>query len=486
MATISSPGLGSGLDVNSLVTKLMAVEQAPLTALDTKEAGFQAKISALGTLKSAVSSVQNAAAALTATSLYGTMSASSSDSTILSASASTAAQAGSYSINVVARAQAQSISSQGFANLTSDIAAADGKIKIELGTTDAGVFTPDGTKTAVTISIAAGTSSLNDIRDAINAANAGVKANLVYVNDTVGYKLTLTSNSLGAKSSLKITTMDSNNVVINDNTGLAKLSFDPAASAGAGKEFDVNVLAQDAHLKIDGLDVYRASNSIGDVITGLTLNLAGTGTSSLTVSKSSATASAAIDTFVKAYNDLNKQLTSLTAYNSQTKKGAILTGDSGARSLQSAMRSMVIYSRYSPGSAYSSLSNLGVTLQRDGSLTYDSAKFTAAANDSNTTMADLMASTSTSQPGLAVNMNNALKDVLATSGILASRTDGINRSIADITRQRTRLQDRLTQIEKGYRSQFTRLDTLVSSMQQTSSYLTQQLATLQAQTSSSK
>ena len=489
MASISSSGIGSGLDVASIIKQLMDVEMQPLTALNTKETGYQSKLTTYGTLKSAVASVQTAARALKSSTLYSSMSATSSDSTVFSASANTAAQAATYSVQVVDRAQTHAISSQGFASITDAVDSDAGKIKIELGTFSAGVFTSDEDKTPTTIDIAA-SSSLEEIRDAINDANAGVRANLVYVGgDTLEpYKLTLTSNDTGAKSSIKLTILDADGLPVTaDNTGLTQLSFDPEVDQGAfpdgANQFDVNTVAQDAHLKIDGLDVYRTTNSISDAITGVTLSLAAQGTTTLTVAKDSASAKSAMNTFVTAYNDVSKQLRDAMTYNASTKQASILTGDSGARSLQTALREMIGYSRSSAGSSYSTFSDLGVALQRDGSLVFDSSKFDTAMASSTTNVGDLLSSTSTTSPGIAVRMTTTLDSILSTTGLLASRTEGINRSITDIGRQRETLARRLVQIEARYRKQFTALDSLVASMQKTSQYLTQQLAALSSSTS---
>lgn len=523
MASITSAGIGSGLDVNGIVTQLMAVEKQPLTALDTKEAGFQAKLSAYGSLKGAVASVQSAARALKSSSLYGAMSAASSNTSVLSASANTAAQAGSYTLKVIAKAQAQAISSQAFSDLSTDIGTANGKLKIELGTFTAqvgtaqvgtaqvgtpesspgagdaspdyapaspdyvpassnyapGGFSADPAKTAVTIDIASATSSLTDIRDAINAANAGVKANLVYVG-SAGYKLTVTSNETGATSAIKLTAMDTNGVALTDNTGLAKLSFDPTKTAGAGNEFSISTVAQDASFTVDGLALTRSSNTVSDAITGVTLslgNLLDTNTT-LTISKDTASIQSALASFVKTYNDLNSQLRDLTAYNQDTNRGSVLTGDSGARGLQSALRDMITYRRAGGTGIAHSLSDLGVSMQRDGSLLFNTTKLATALTSSTTDVAALFTSTSISAPGLAVRMSTTLDGMLSSSGLVASQTDGINSSIKDIGRKRTTLSNRLVQIEKRYRAQFSSLDTLVASMQKTSQFLTQQLANL--------
>jgi len=484
MATISSAGIGSGLDINGIITQLMNVEKQPLLALDTKEASYQAKLSAFGSLKGAISSLQSSARALKSTTLYAAMAAQSSSSATLTASANTAAATGTYAIEVIAKAQAQSISSRDFASITSDLSTIDGKIKIELGTYDEAPpasFTADPAKTPVTIDIAANESSLEEIRDKINSANAGVRANLVYVG-SAGYKLTLTSNDTGATTSIKLTTLDSGNNVLTDNNDIAKLSFDPTQLAGAGNEFDINVGAQDAHLKIDGLSIYRKTNTVSDAITGVTLTLATAGNATVTISKDTAAAKSAFDTFVKAYNDTNKLLRDLTTFNTQTGLGAILTGDSGARSLQSALRSLITTGRTAAGEPRN-LSDLGISMQRDGSLQFDSGKLASAMASSATQVSALMTTDNSSDNGLAVRMTSALDGILSSNGILASRTDGINRSIADVDDRRELLARRLTQIEARYRKQFTALDTLVASMQKTSQYLTQQLANLPSTTS---
>jgi len=485
MATISSAGVGSGLDVNGIVSQLMTIEKQPLTALDKKEADYQAKLSAFGTLKSAVSALQSAATALKAPTLYAGLSAASSNTAVLTASANTAASAGSYAIDVVTKAQAQSISSQAFSSLSSDISTVDGKIKIELGTFApattlppvAASFTADPAKSAITIDVAATGSSLQEVRDAINAANAGVKASIVYVG-SAGYKLTLAATDSGAKSSIKLTVLDTGNVVQTNNADLAKLSFDPTLTSGSGNEFDINVSAQDAHLKINGLDVYRTTNTISDALTGVTLTATGPGSSTLTISNDTTSVTSAFNTFVSAYNDLNKQLHDLTAYNQATGKGALLTGDSTANALQSALRGLITASRtVSPG-GLRNFSNLGIAVQRDGSLTFDSSKLASALASSPANVSALLTTSGTSSNGLALRAANTLDGIIASTGILASRSDGINRTIAGIGKQRDRLSQHLVDVEARYRKQYSALDTLVAGFQQTSQYLTQQLANL--------
>ena len=178
MATITSAGLGSGLDINGIITKLMQVESQPLTAMASKEASYQAKLSAFGSMKGALSSLQTAAKTLATTSTFTNMSASSSDGTLFSVSASIAAKAGSYDIGVTTLAKANSVRTNvNYGTNTFD----SGTLRITIGT---------GTPQDITLT---GTNTLSGIRDAINGAATGVTATIV--NDGTADRLVLTSST---------------------------------------------------------------------------------------------------------------------------------------------------------------------------------------------------------------------------------------------------------------------------------------------------
>lgn len=488
MATISSLGTGSGLDLSGMLTKLMSVEQQPLKALDTKEASYQAKLSAYGTLKSAVSALNDTTSALAAQSLFTSNSASSSDTDVATASASSAAKAGTYTIKVTQKAQAQTLASATFASQTAAVnGSTAGKIKIQLGTYDsnANSFTA-GSTSAVEVDVAAN-ASLADIRDAINDADAGVTASLVYVGSE-GYKLTLTSKNTGAANSIKLTTLDADGNTTTDNTGLARLSFDPTASAGSGKEFTVNAAAQDATFQVNGIALTRSSNTVSDAITGITLKLADTGTTTLTVAQDTSKISTAISSFVKAYNDLSTQLKSLTSYDATNKTASTLTGDAVARSLQTTLKNL-ISTRVDTGTAsIRNLSDIGVSIQKDGTLSFDASKLAKAletSSDAVKTLFSAKTSSTSSVEGVATKMSSTFSTMLGTTGLFASKTNGINTSIKTIDDRRTELNRRLSQIEANYRTQFSSLDTFVSKMTATSTYLTQQLTSLSSSKSSS-
>lgn len=485
IGTITSPGVGSGLDVNGLVTKLMAVEQLPVTALNTQEAGDQAKISAYGTLSSSVASLKTAVDALKDTSLYAKNSATSSDSTVFGATANTVAKAGTYSITVSALASAQTLTSQNFTSNSSAVTTAGGQLKFEIGTYTSG--TPGsfavGSAAPITVAISAG-SSLTSIRDQINAAGAGVTAKIVTV-DSAGtqFKLSITSNTSGAAGSLRITALDSSGTALpTNNTDLAKLSYDPTKTTGAGNEYTVAAAAQDSHIQVDGVDLYRNSNVIGDAIAGVSITATKQGTAALTVASDTASLQTSIQSFVTAYNAAVTQGRSLSIFDTKTNTAAILTGDSAARNLLSQLSRMMGLTGPSANANINHLSDIGINLQKDGSLQINTIKLQTNLQYSLASVTSLFSSTDTSlsAKGIAVQMSSRLDTILSPQGLLANSVSGLQATIKSIGSRRTELQNRLLQIEKNYRTQFTALDTLVASMQQTSQYLTQQLASITA------
>lgn len=460
MTTITSLGTGSGLDLEGILTKLMTVEQQPLTALATKEASYQAQLSAYGTLKSSLSSLQTAVETLADKTTYTGFSTAVSDSTVIAASASNTAAAGSYSISVGQLAQGQVLRSNTAFAATTDTFNT-GTIAISLGGA-----------TAKSITINSGNNTLSGIADAINAAGAGVTASIV--NDGTTNRLLLASSTTGATASaISVSVTDSG------SGGTHALSTLDGASL-------VQVQAPlDASFSVNGLSITRPTNSVTDVISGVTLSLAKAGTiatpltTQLNVTRNTSAVQTAIASFVSAYNDAVNQIKSLSAYNSTSSTASVLTGDSTLRTIQNHLSSL-INSSISSGSNISHLTDLGVSVQKDGTLSTNATKLSAALNNTSNDISGFFTNTGTSTPGFAVNMNSALDSFIGTSGMLANRTDGINKTITDIGNQQTALSLRLTQIEATYRAQFTALDSVVASMQSTSSYLTTQLSYLQA------
>ena len=373
MAGLSSPGIGSGLDINGLVSKLMSVESQPLTKLDTDEAKYQTKISALGTLKGAIASLQSSVATLNDPSKFTAKTVSSSDSSIVSGGANTIASAGTYSMVVTSLAQSQNLSSAGLASTSATLGT--GTLTFQFGTWDGAAYTLNPNKGTQSVTIDAAHNTLAGISDAINAANIGVSASIINDGSTNGNRLVLTSKDTGAANEMKIATTSA--------TGsLSGFNFDPAGV----RTMTEHTAATDAVLSINGLTVTKPSNTITDAIHGVTLNLLkGTalspGTATLTVARDDSGTQSAVQSFVKAYNDANKALADASAYDAATKTAAPLQGDLSVLTMQSQLRSMLGRALVSPGGGLTTLTDIGVTFQKDGTLSLDSAKLSAVLAD---------------------------------------------------------------------------------------------------------
>jgi flagellar hook-associated protein 2 len=380
---MATSAVSSSIDVNSIVTQLMQVESKPLTILQSKEATFLSKISAYGTVKGSLSSFQNAVSALSSPSLFTAQNATSSDPTVLSGSASLLAGSGSYDITVNTLAKAQKLSSAAQASTISTIGAGTATtISFQFGTVSGGVltngvyagasFAADATQATTSIVIDSSNNSLQGMRDAINRANVGVKATIV--NDGAPgtpYHLTLTSSATGATSSMKISASGGDPAVA------ALLSYDPAGA----QNFTQTVGAQNAALTIDGQAITSTTNTVKDAIPGVTLNLSKAGGASTTLSLSNNTApvASAVTALVKAYNDTNSTLKKMTAYDPTSKTGGLLHGDATIIAIQTKLRATLATALSGMGgNTLTNITQLGVSFQKDGTLTVDSTKLQAA------------------------------------------------------------------------------------------------------------
>ncbi|MEO8133105.1 MAG: flagellar filament capping protein FliD, partial [Betaproteobacteria bacterium] len=394
---LSSPGIGSGLDVNAIVSKLMAVEQLPLATLVTKATLNQTRISAFGSLKGALSSLQNTLALLTTPGGFQSLSASVTDIAVAKASVGTGASAGNYSIEVSKLAQAQKLASGGFASTTTLVGS--GTLTFDFGTATGGAFTSNGSG-AKSVTIAPGADSLASIRDAVNAANVGVSASIVNDGSAAGNRLVFTSNASGAANSLRIAVSDTDGNAT-DTAGLSQLAYDPAAAIGAGRNLTEKVAAQNSEFLLDGIAISKASNTVSDAIQGVTLTLTKTNVGSpvgVSVAASPDGVAKSLASFVQAYNTLDATFDNLTKYDAANQKPSSLTGDSTVRSIQSQMRALLGSSL--PSGTYTSLSQVGFSFQTDGTIKLDNAKLNAALGSNPDGVAQLFAAVGTATDSL--------------------------------------------------------------------------------------
>jgi len=435
--TIRAAGVGSGLDLEALVTKLMEAERQPLRALQRTQEGIRAKISAWGSVKGALASLESAAEKLRKPSTFAAMSAASSDNAVLTASAGESATAGEYVVEVVTLARSHVLRSNGEYTAPND-SFTTGTISIQVG---------DGSPVEVTID--GSNNTLAGIRDAIAAAGAGVRASLVH--DGTRLRLLLASATEGAAGTIRVSVVDSGS-----GGSFALAGFDSASLVQVQA-------AQDAELRIEGLAITRPSNTVSDALEGLTLKLAAPGSATLRVRRDDAAASGAVAAFVKAYNDVVNSLRQLTAYDSQTRKAGLLAGDSVVRGVQTRLGSLIASEAGSDPSVRR-LSDVGVTLQKALEAGHDVAGF--------------FASTSPGAEGIAVRFAQALREVLGGGGPLTGRTEALAADIRSLEKRQEAMQSRLAEIERRYREQFVALDAMLARMTATSTFLAQQLANL--------
>lgn len=424
---ISSPGIGSGLDVNGIVSKLLQVDSQPLALLAQQEASYQAKLSAIGSVSGSLSTFQTAVRGLSDLTKYQATKVAIGDATIASVSSSGVAVPGSYALEVSQLAQAQKLAAAGQATTTAVIGS--GTLSFDFGTISGGTFS-NGTYTGSTftsnasgvktVTIDSSNNTLAGIRDAINSAKIGVTATIVNDGSASPNRLVLTQGSTGASNSVKIS-------VAGDAALSSLLTQDPAGTQSLSE----TVTAQNALLKVDGVAISKTSNTISDVIQGVTLNLTGKSAvgvpTSVGVTSDSSGIVNALTQFVSSYNQINTTLHDVSAYNPATRQAAVLNGDSSIRSIQTQIRNVLNAPVAGSTSVYKVLSQIGVSLQKDGSLSLDNTKLQAAIASNPASISSLFAAVGTSSDSL----------VSYTGSTSATKAGGYAVTVSQLARQGT-------------------------------------------------
>jgi len=410
MPTITSTGVGSGLDVSGLVEKLVAAEGEPVRIrLDRKEAELQQGLTALGTFKGAVSGFQQSLTDLANPETFRSIDVENDNEEALTAVSGKDALPGEYEVEIVQLAQAQKLASDAFDSDVKPLGR--GKLMIQLGRFDAdsGRFSSNADIPPVMIEITDANSSLRGIRQAINDAAEGVRASVI--NDGSGQRLVLSSLVEGSASSIRVQVSDSD-ASDTDLFGLSVLAFDPATTKGNGINMVQTVAAQDAIVRVDGLQVSRSGNQIDDVIEGINLELQPGSVGSkvrLSVALNTGHAVSLIEEFVASYNELIDTVNTLTAYDTETQTAGPLSGDASVRGVMAQIRRMLASNFSSVNDTYDSLSSIGIDTQRDGKLSIDNSKLRQVVDTDLQQLVQLFAvSGSTSDP--LVNYRGAGSD----------------------------------------------------------------------------
>jgi flagellar hook-associated protein 2 len=453
-AAISSPGIGSGLDVNSIVSQLVtAATQNQQTNITNQTNQDNTQISALGSISSALSSLQSSLSGLISGGAATQLSATSGNTNAFTATTSSGAAPASYNVQVLALAQSSTIASGDYASATSTVG--DGTVTIGVGAN------------SFTVTLAPGSDSLGSLVSAINSSpnNTGVSASIV--GDGGNVRLMLTAQQTG-------------------NAGLLSLSSSATAD---GSSFITTTQVQapaQAEVSVNGYNYYSDSNTVTGAISGVTLSLLGTTTAAtpLTLAYNQQAASTAVQSFVSAYNAAVQSVSSQASYNSSTQVAGPLLGNPLVQALSGQLSSLVGGVFNGTGGNYSLLSQIGISLNSDGTLSLNSSTLSSALSADPNSVQELFSSSN----GAGTQLNNLLNGYLGsggTTGILAASTDSLQTQLTNLGVQQTALNNQSQVLQTQYMAQYTALDTLMSSLKQTSSYLTAAFASLNGTSSSS-
>ena len=447
---LSSAGIGSGLDVNAIITALVNAKQAgPSQQISSQTTQLQAQEAGLTALGSALSSLQTTLGKLGSSLTFTSYTATLGDGTLGTTSTLPNAQPGTYSLTVSHLATAQKRASAAYA---SGSAVGAGTLTVSVG------------NQSMNLNVSA-TDSISSIATAINqsSGNPGVQATIV--NGANGAQLLLTSTKTGVANGFSVSAGSGS------SAGLSSLAT-TLNTAGSNE-------ASDASLSIDGIAVTSASNSVSGALNGVTLNLVATGSSTLTVSQDTSAVTGAVSDFVNAYNSYISTVGTLSSYDPSSKQGGVLLGDTTLMSVQRQVNSVL--SSSVPGNSIGSLAALGITRNADGTLSSNSSTLGSALQSNPGAVQDLFAGTN----GYATRLNSMLDGFTASNGILATRTASIQSQLSNLSQQSTALTARMNVYATQLRQQYTALDTLMSSLNNTSSYLTSSMNALLGNSSSS-
>lgn len=454
MPTLQSPGIGSGLDVNSIVQQLVAAEKAPgASRIAREKTSLATEVSALGTLKGALASFKATLDPIKTLESFAIRTATSSDEDVFTTSAKAGAATGSYTIQVSNLAQAQQLSSTVFAGGSTAVVGT-GTLTVSLGATN------------FNVAIDSTNSTLAGIRDAINksAGNPGVRATII--NESAGAHLILTSAKTGLSNVIKLTT-DSTN-------GLQNLSYNSPSDIA---HYTVLKPPLDALIQVAGFPRTSASNTITDAIDGVTINLktAALGIDqTLTIEENATAATTRVQNFISQYNAAFTQLKELGKFDASTGKGGPLLGDALLRSVSAELRRGVSDPVAGLTGDYKSLADLGITTTKAGTLELNDGKLAVALAANFDGVAAVFGSTN----GVAARLAATLGKRLEATADLATRNTTLDKRAKDIQVEQHTLDLRMAQVEDRLRKQFSALDTVLSKLQSTATFLTQQLATI--------
>ncbi len=421
---ITSAGIGSGIDIESIISQLMLLENQPLNKLRKKQAALDVQVSAFGKLKSAIAELEDSALKLGDNSGFGRFIANSSNEEAFTVEATTGTVAEFHDIEIISLAENHRLASDPYTDANDPV-----------GT---GSYSFSSGEDSFDITISAINNSLSGLRDAINDATDNNTISASIINVGGGSRLILTAKTAGTDNAITAPTM-----------------------------FTEIEAAQDAELIVDGFNVTHSSNTITDVIPGVTLNLIAAGSGELSTKRDTDSIRENLAGFAEKYNALKSTIKSLG--------DTTLKGDNLLLNIESRIRQQFFSPVDLGNNETTSPFELGFTFDKTGILSIDDTKLTTAID---TDIERLVASIADSTNGFAKQIETSLKAYTNVEGLIGNRTDGLDRRNASLDSQVERLEYRLSQTEVRYRRQFSALDTLVAQLTTTSNYMTQQLSAL--------
>jgi len=443
MASITSLGVGSGLNLNGLVDQLAAAERQKLTPILQQQSAQKTKISAYGRLESAMDRVQTSIAALNDASAFQKQKSTVTGTGLL-ATAGTTANPGRFEITVSQLARSGSVASNSVA-LDQELTATDAALTLNFGA--------GGTQTTYNVNISAG-STLADVRDQINAdKESGVTASII--NDGNGYRLALSSKETGEEASLA------------GFSGLAGLTVD-AATLRAG---------QDAQLNVNGIAITSKTNRVEEAIQGVTLDLTAVSEDPITVviERDEESLKGAINEFVKNYNEMKSTVGRMTAFNGEGETSGELVGDRTVRTIEDRLRRNIT-DNVGAGDL-SRLSQMGIAIDERGRLSVDEDKLDEAIATNPEGLATFFAG-DTKEGGFAGRLNVTLESITSDTGIIKSSVNSAELRVDSLEERKLRMEASIERSVERYRKQFGQLDGLLSQMNSMSEYLSQQFSML--------
>ena len=464
MPIISSPGIGSGMDIAGIVNKLSDLERQPLAYLKKQVGTLESRLSVYGQVKSQMASLQDAAAKLSRNDAWSQFKVTSSNSAAVSATAGSGAMPVKLELEVLKLAKGQ-VSS--FAPVAKDQTLSEGTLEIQQGSWASGVFSPNGGETTV-ISIEAGQKTVSTIVAKINSSGSSVQAYVV--QDASGERLVLRSLNTGKDQGF--------NVSFNPSDAAPDPGVEPQAATLRFMSPFGEQLAQDAQFKVDGIELSSASNTITQALPGLSLSLQQVGSTPVRISVENDQESVKknIQALIDSFSALNSTLVNAVKYNTDKKSSAPLQGDSTAVGVQSALRS--IFRSEMPGFTFQRLSDIGISIQRDGSLGIDSKKIESALANPGAVKKFFTGSTGLESLGFAKKLEIFIKNALDAEGRVAVRADALQSAIKRNLQDQERINDRADRAQARLFKVYNSMDSKVGSLNALNSYVSQQLASM--------